>query len=125
MIFETFYATNMIQVDQVWPKETPESTWRVTYVVGQDSSKIYNDFIICYFQYIQIFTPAADADLPDCDLDTWVDPNIWRSKVCMKEFRWGKSHDFIVFRLSEKTWGRCWVQRDKATPEKMLQLVEH
>ena len=24
----------------------------------------------------------------------------------MKEFRWGKSHDFIVFRLSEKTRGK-------------------
>ena len=42
MISLTSYANNIIQVDQVWPNQTPESTRRVTYVVGHDSR--YNIF---------------------------------------------------------------------------------
>ena len=37
MIYETFYVTNQIYIDKVWPNQTQESTRRVTYVVGPDS----------------------------------------------------------------------------------------
>ena len=40
MIYETFYDTNQVQVDKIWPNPAPESMRRVTYVVGHDSRSI-------------------------------------------------------------------------------------